>query len=105
MLQLLKLEHDPLHENKVGCNAVFYLSGMPDFYQRLNAEGLIPRELALRIPHEEGALLRYMRLRNNQALLSKSAGSHQYLMRRYCTPAMERADGAGSGEEITRARI
>lgn len=91
LLQLLKLEHDPLHENKVGCNAVFYLSGMPDFYQRLNAEGLIPRELALRIPHEEGALLRYMRLRNNQALLSKSAGSHQYLMRRYCTPAMERA--------------
>ncbi|MBP3499842.1 MAG: hypothetical protein J6J97_07130 [Akkermansia sp.] len=88
---MLKMGHDPLHENKSGCNAVFYLAGMPQFYQRLNAEGLLPRELALRIPHDEGALLRYMRLRNNQALLSKSAGSHDYLTRRYCTPALERA--------------
>lgn len=90
LLNLLKLGHDPLHENKLGCNAVFYLAGMPDFYQKLSAEGLLPRELALRIPHDEGALLRYMRLRNNQALLSKSAGSHEYLTRRYCTPALER---------------
>ncbi len=88
---MLKMGHNPLHENKSGCNAVFYLAGMPQFYQRLNAEGLLPRELALRIPHDEGALLRYMRLRNNQALLSKSAGSHDYLTRRYCTPALERA--------------
>ena len=88
---MLKMGHDPLHENKSGCNAVFYLAGMPQFYQRLHAEGLLPRELALRIPHDEGALLRYMRLRNNQALLSKSAGSHDYLTRRYCTPALERA--------------
>lgn len=91
LLNLLKQGYDPLHENKAGCNAVFYLAGMPEFYQRLCAENLLPRELALRIPHEEGALLRYMRLRNNQALLSKSAGSHQYLTRRYCTPALERA--------------
>lgn len=91
LLNMLKLDCDPLHENSAGCNAVFYLAGMPEFYQRLCAENLLPRELALRIPHEEGALLRYMRLRNNQALLSKSAGSHQYLTRRYCTPALERA--------------
>lgn len=90
LLQLLKQGYDPLHENKLGCNAVFYLAGMPEFYQRLTAENLLPRELSLRIPHEEGALLRYMRQRNNQALLSKSAGSHDYLTRRYCTPALER---------------
>lgn len=91
LLKMLKQGHDPLHENKLGCNAVFYLAGMPEFYQRLSSESLLPRELALRIPHDEGALLRYMRLRNNQALLSKSAGSHEYLTRRYCTPALERA--------------
>ena len=91
LLNMLKRDCDPLHENSAGCNAVFYLAGMSEFYQRLCSENLLPRELALRIPHEEGALLRYMRLRNNQALLSKSAGSHQYLTRRYCTPALERA--------------
>lgn len=91
LLQLLKQGYDPLHENKLGCNAVFYLAGMPEFYQRLTAENLLPRELSLRIPHEEGSLLRYMKQRNNQALLSKSAGSHDYLTRRYCTPALERA--------------
>lgn len=89
---LLLSGYDPLHENESGCNAVFYLAGMPDFYQRLHAEGKIPRELALRIPHEERALLRYMRLRNNQALLVKSAGSRDYLTRRYCTPAFARAE-------------
>lgn len=91
LLNMLRRDCDPLHENRQGCNAVFYLAGMPEFYQRLCTENLLPRELALRIPHEEGALLRYIRLRNNQALLSKSAGSHQYLTRRYCTPALERA--------------
>lgn len=90
LTSLLREGHDPLHENKAGCNAVFYLAGMPDFYNRLIAEKLLPRELALRIPHEEGALLRYMRQRNNQALLARSAGSHDYLVRRYCTPAFER---------------
>lgn len=91
LIQLLCHGHDPLHENKAGCNAVFYLAGMPDFYQKLAAANRLPRELALRIPHEEGALLRYMRLRNEQALQAKSTGSHEYLTRRYCTPALERA--------------
>lgn len=107
LLQMLEYDYDPLHENKAGCNAVFYLAGMPDFYQKLVDTRMLPRELALRLPHEEGALLRYMRLRNNQALLAKTAGSHDYLTRRYCTPALERAQrlvqnylGAASASEI-----
>ncbi len=83
---------DPLIENRNGCNTVFYLSAIPDLYQRLSSQGTLPRELSLRIPFEERALLRYMRLRNNQALLAKSAGSKDYLTRRYCTPAFARAE-------------
>lgn len=92
LLDFLQQGHNPLHENKSGCNAVFYLAGMPDFYLRLVNEERLPRELALRIPHEEGTLLRYMRLRNNQALLAKNTGSREYLTRRYCTPAFSRAE-------------
>ncbi len=90
LTEMLRDGHNPLHENRAGCNAIFYLAGIPDFYNRLVAAELLPRELALRIPHEEGALLRYMRLRNNQALQARSVGSHDYLVRRYCTPAFER---------------
>lgn len=89
---LLSHGHDPLHENKAGCNAVFYLAGIPDLYRQLTTRQLLPRELALRIPHEEGALLRYMKLRNNQALLAKASGSREYLTRRYCTPAFARTE-------------
>lgn len=92
LLSLLRHGHDPLHENKAGCNAVFYLVGMPDFYQQLTEENLIPRELTLRIPHDEGALVRYMRLRNNQVHLAKTAQSLDYLTRRYFAPAQERAE-------------
>lgn len=112
LYHLLQQGCDPLHENKSGCNAVFYLAGMPEFYQRISQANLLPRELALRIPHDEGALLRYMRLRNNQALLSRSAGSHSYLTRRYCTPALERAQrlvqnylGAASLSEIPEGAL
>ncbi len=90
--ELLRLGHDPLEENEQGCNAVFYLAGIPELYQQLEAENLLPRELALRIPHDEGALLRYMRLRNSQAILARAAGSHDYLVRRYCAPAYSRAE-------------
>lgn len=92
IIALLNQGHDPLHENKAGCNAVFYLAGIPDLYRKLNEQNLLPRELALRIPHEEGALLRYMKLRNNQALLAKAAGSRDYLTRRYCAPALVRTE-------------
>lgn len=90
--ELLRLGHDPLEENEQGCNAVFYLAGIPELHQQLVAENLLPRELALRIPHDEGALLRYMRLRNNQANLVRAAGSREYLVRRYCAPAYSRAE-------------
>lgn len=92
LISMLQHGCDPLHENKAGCNAVFYLAGIPDFHQKLQAAELLPRELALRIPHEEGALLRYMRLRNDQALLARAAGSRDYLTRRYCAPAFARAE-------------
>ena len=90
--EMLRMGYDPLVENNVGCNAVFHLAGMPDFYQRLNAANLLPRELAIRIPHDEGALLRYMRLRNNQAKLARTDASRDYLTRRYCAPAFARAE-------------
>ncbi len=90
--ELLRLGHDPLEENRLGCNAIFYLSGIHDLYKRLEAEKLLPRELSLRIPHDEGALLRYMRLRNKQLNLAKAGGSREYLVRRYCTPAYPRAE-------------
>ena len=90
--ELLRQGHDPLLENEQGCNAVFYLAGIPELYQQLVGENLLPRELALRIPHDEGALLRYMRLRNNQLILARAAGSRDYLIRRYCAPAYARAE-------------
>lgn len=89
---MLRQGYDPLEENKAGCNTVFYLVSMPDFHRQLDTAGLLPRELALRIPHEEGALLRYMKLRNNQALLARTPGSRDYLTRRYCAPAFSRAE-------------
>lgn len=90
--ELLRLGHDPLEENEQGCNAVFYLAGIPELYQQLLAENMLPRELALRIPHDEGALIRYMRLRNNQLSLARATGSREYLVRRYCAPAYARAE-------------
>ncbi len=89
---MLEQGFDPLHENKTGCNAVFYLAGIPELSRELAEARLLPRELALRIPHEEGALLRYMKLRNNQTLMAKAPGSKDYLTRRYCTPAYARAE-------------
>ena len=89
---MLRQGYDPLQENNAGCNAVFYLAGLPGFYEHLTSTNLLPRELALRIPHDEGALLRYIRQRNNQALLARSAGSREYLTRRYCAPAFARAE-------------
>lgn len=90
--ELLLQGDDPLHENKQGFNTIFYLVGLPGLYDQLLAENLIPRELSRRIPHEEGALLRYMRKRYNQAAEAKAAASREYLVRRYCTPAYARAE-------------
>lgn len=84
---------DALAENSEGCNALFYLYALPDFKKELEAKKLLPRELALRIPHDEAQLLRYMKLRLAQAELCPAEGSRDYLIRRYCAPAYKRAQG------------
>lgn len=82
---------DALAENAEGCNAVFYLCALPEFKKELDSKKLLPRELALRIPHDETQLLRYMKLRTAQAALCPAEGSRDYLVRRYCAPAYGRA--------------
>ncbi len=81
-----------LHENASGCNAAFYLQSKPELLQKLNDEGLMPKELAVRIPYESAAFSRYMRKRTAQALLTTHAACRQYLVRLYCLPAYERAE-------------
>lgn len=83
---------NPLTEDANGCNAVFYLSGMPDYYAVLKHQNLIPRELALRLPPEEHLQLRYMKLRASQIPLAPAPGSREYLVRRYCAPFYEKAE-------------
>ncbi len=88
----LMLRHgaDPLMENEAGCNAIFYIEGKPDLAERLKDKGLMPRELALRIPSGGAALTRYIRKRAAQAQMTKHEGSLAYLSRRYCAPAYDR---------------
>lgn len=88
---MLKNGADALAENSAGCNALFYLHALPRFKHELEAQKLLPRELALRIPHDETQLLRYMRLRTAQARLCPAEESRDYLIRRYCAPAYGRA--------------
>lgn len=83
---------DPLQENKQGCNAMFYINGMPVLRDKLAAECRLPRELTLRLPHDEMDLRRYMRLRTAQIQYADTPGSRDYMLRRYCEPAYERAD-------------
>lgn len=89
----LLLQHgaDALHENKAGCNAVFYLQSKPLLLKKLREEKLLPKDLAVRIPYEPAALGRYMRLRVRQAECTTHAECLQYLAQRYCTPAYGRA--------------
>ncbi len=87
---LLKQGADPLMENELGCNAIFYIEGKPELVKRLADEQLLPRELALRIPSGGAALTRYIRKRAAQARLTRHEGSLAYLSRRYCAPAYER---------------
>lgn len=89
---LLRNKADALRENADGCNTIFYLQEQPRLLKELNEQKLLPRELAVRIPHDEAALLRYMRQRVAQEKLARTAESHAYLVRRYCTPAYSRAD-------------
>ncbi len=87
---LLRQGADPLLENNLGCNAIFYIEGKPEFARKLAQEELLPRELALRIPTGGAALTRYVRKRATQAALTRHEGSLAYLSRRYCAPAYER---------------
>lgn len=82
---------DALAENSEGCNALFYLCALPDFKNDLEGKKLLPRELALRIPHDDTQLQRYMKLRLAQAERCPADGSRDYLVRRYCAPAYGRA--------------
>lgn len=90
--ELLRRGADPLAENEDGCNAVFYLCGMPELYAELKKQKLIPRELALRLPSEESAQLLYMKRRTAQTALAPAVGSRDYLVRRYCAPFYDRAE-------------
>ena len=90
--QLLESGADPLQENMYGCNAMFYLNGMPEMLPELNSCHRLPRELTLRVPFEEGALLRYMQLRAAQSQYATLPGSREYMLRRYCRPFYDKAD-------------
>ncbi len=81
-----------LHENDNGCNATFYLQSKPELLKSLTDAGLMPKELAVRIPHETAAFSRYMRKRTAQVALTKHEECRQYLIRQYCAPAYERAE-------------
>lgn len=88
---LLRRGADALHENKQGCNALFYMQSKPALLARLKEEKLLPKDLAVRIPYEPAALGRYMRLRVEQAECTTHSECKQYLARRYCMPAYDRA--------------
>lgn len=92
IVQLIDAGADPLHENHVGCNAMFYINGMPELMKAMSQECRLPRELTLRFPHDEGALLRFLRLRAAQMEYATLPGSRDYLIRRYCKPAYPRAE-------------
>lgn len=89
---LLESGANPLQENKSGCNAMFYINGMPELMQELSSAYYLPRELTLRLPYETVALLRYMKKRTAQEQHVFSPGSRAYLIRRYCKPAYARAE-------------
>ncbi len=90
VILLLQRGADPLMENDLGCNAIFYIEGKPELVDRLAKDKLLPRELALRIPSGGAALTRYIRRRAAQAQLTRHEGSLSYLSRRYCAPAYDR---------------
>lgn len=87
---LLRNKANAMHENRYGCNAVFFLQSKPDLKSRLTAQKLIPKELAVRIPYEPRALRRYMQLRVEQAKHTTHQECLNYLSRRYCAPAYAR---------------
>lgn len=95
MLPILRLMLEngasSLQENYVGCSALLYINGMPEIKEELYKSRCLPKELTLRIPYDERALLRYMRFRTDQAQYVHAPGSHDYMVRRYAAPAYDRA--------------
>ncbi len=91
---VLLLQHraNILLENRKGCNAAFYLQSKPELIKRLSEENLLPKELAVRIPYESMAFYSYIRKRTEQATLTSHEPCREYLIRKYCAPAYERAE-------------
>lgn len=89
---LLQNGADALMENNKGCNALFYLQSKPELLNELHNAKLIPKALAVRIPHETAAFLRYINKRTQQAKLTNHEPCRQYLVNTYCAPAYERAE-------------
>lgn len=90
----LLLSHgaNAMHENDLGCHALFFLQSKPELLQQLQQKNLLPKELAIRIPYHTLALLRYMRLRVHQAGCTTHPQCLQYLSRVYCAPAYDRVE-------------
>lgn len=89
---LLRHGANALHENHLGCNALFFLQSKPELLEALKQNKLIPKDLAVRIPYDTLALIRYMKLRVQQAELTMHDPCRQYLSRKYCAPAYERVE-------------
>lgn len=87
---LLSKGANAMHENKKGCNAVFFLQSKPELKQKLCEQKLLSKELAVRIPYEPLALGKYIKLRINQVRCTTHAENIAYLSRIYCTPAYDR---------------
>lgn len=87
---LLRNGANAMHENKQGCNAVFFLQSKPELKQALCDQKLLSKELAVRIPYEPRALGAYIKLRVNQTHCTTHAENIAYLSRIYCAPAYDR---------------
>ncbi len=87
---MLRKGADALHENELGCNAIFFIEGQPELAKLLRERKLLPRELSLRLPSGGAALTRYIRKRAAQASCTTHEGSLRYLTRRYCAPIYDR---------------
>ncbi len=91
IILLLRSGADIMHENKSGCNALFYLHSKPALMEKLREAGLLPRPLSVRIPRNTRSFLRYIKLRTAQAELTRHEASREYLISQYCAPAYDRA--------------
>ncbi len=89
---LLQHGANVLHENALGCNAAFFMQSKPALLKQLTDAGLMPKKLAVRIPHGKAAFSRYIRKRVEQAGLTRHEACRQYLIDTYCAPAYEKAE-------------